>query len=287
MTPDTRDRFERLIHGEGHNASLARVIFASKVHFLFRADRAWTEVNVVPLFDWAVNADRASQAWHGFLTWGRWNDPLFACMLPFTQQTFTRIDVLSEQAHAFVTALANVAAYSQLDPWINAGWLFQFVREASEAHRAEWARTFGRSLEAGSTEGSAAIWQRWLSSYWQARITGVPRPLADAEREAMVAWVCPLKGNFQDVIRFLASALKQCGLAESHGAVIGQLLAGLLSHVTEVRHDTGELFDLAAGALAGGADRADVRRIAAEMLRLGLIDGERLRHLADDAPDRA
>jgi hypothetical protein len=297
LTPDTRDRFERLIHGEGHNASLARVMFASQVHFLFRADRAWTEVNVVPLFDWAANADRASQAWHGFLTWGRWNDPLFGCMLPFTQQAFTRIDALGEQAHAFVTALANVAAYSQLDPWVNAGWLFQFVREASEAHRAEWARTFGRSLEVGSTEGRLAIWQRWLSTYWQARITGVPRPLAGAEREAMVAWVCALKGNLQDVIRFLASAppdvldhftlyrLKQCGLAESHSAAIGKLLADLLPYVTEVRHDTGELFDLAAGALAGGADRADVRRIAAEMLRLGRMDGERLRRMADDAPD--
>jgi hypothetical protein len=138
-----------------------------------------------------------------------------------------------------------------------------------------------------------------LSSYWQARITGVPRPLADAEREAMVAWVCPLKGNLQDVIRFLASAppdvldhftlyrLKQCGLAESHSAAIGKLLADLLPHVTEVRYDTGELFDLAAGALAGGAERADVRRIAAGMLRLGLMDGERLRRMADDAPDGA
>jgi len=192
----------------------------------------------------------------------------------------------------------NVAAYSQLDPWINAGWLFQFVRETSEAHRAEWARTFGRSLEAGSTEGSGAIWQRWLSSYWQARITGVPRPLADAEREAMVAWVCPLKGNLQDVIQLLASAppdvldhltlyrLKQCGLAESHSAAIGRLLADLLPHVTEVRYDTGELFDLAAGALAGGADRANVQRIAAEMLRLGLMDGERLRRMTE-APDGA
>jgi hypothetical protein len=218
-------------------------------------------------------------------------------MLPLTQQTFTRIDDLGEQAHAFVTALANVAAYSQLDPWINNGWLFQFVREAGEPYRSEWARTFGRSLEAVSAEGSAAVWERWLSSYWQSRITGVPRPMADAEREAMVCWVCALKGNLQAVVRFLASAppdtldhftlyrLKECGLAESHGVAIGRLLADLLPHVTEVRHDTGELFDLAAGALAGGADRADVRRIAAEMLRLGLVDGERLRRMADEGPN--
>lgn len=69
----------------------------------------------------------------------------------------------------------------------------------------------------------------------------------------MVAWVRPLKGNLQDVIRFLASApprrpghlnlyrLKQCGLAESHSAAIGRLLSDLLPNVTEVRYDTGEL----------------------------------------------
>lgn len=53
----------------------------------------------------------------------------------------------------------------------------------------------------------------------------------------------------------------------------------------DVQHDTGELFDLAAGALAGGADRDDVRRIAAEMLRLGLVDGESLRRMTDERQD--
>lgn len=296
LPPATRERFEQLLDGDGHNASLARVVFASQVHFLVSADRAWTEGNVVPLFDWAANADRASQAWHGFLTWGRWNDPLFACMLPFTQQTFTRIDALGKQSHAFVTALASVAAYSQLDPWTNSGWLFQFVREAGEPHRSEWARTFGRSLEGVSAEGSEAIWVRWLACYWRARITGVPRPLADTEREAMVGWMCSLKGNLQDVLQLLVDAppstlghftlyrLNQCGLAESHGVAIGRLFADLLPHVSEIRHDTGELFDLAASAYSSGADRADMLRIAAEMLRLGLDDGERLQRMANELP---
>jgi hypothetical protein len=297
LAPDLQVRFERLLDGEGNNATLARVIFASQVHFLFTADRAWTEANVVPIFDWNVNPTRAGQAWHGFLTWGRWNDPLFACMLPFTEQTFTRMDSLAELARNFVTALAHVAAYSQVDPWTNTGWLFQFMRGASEQHRADWASAFGRNLEALPAEGAGAVWQRWLSGYWEARITGVPRPLADAEREAMVAWVCPLKGHLAIVIERLVSAppailnhftlyrLRQCGLGESHPADIAELLSRLLPHVTELRHDTGELFDLAASALARGADRAQVRLIAAEMLRLGRPDAERLRRLAEDAPE--
>jgi hypothetical protein len=79
--------------------------------------------------------------------------------------------------------------------------------------------------------------------------------------------------------------LEQSGLAESHGARIAQLLSALLPHVTELRYDTGELFDLAASALANGADREHVRRIAGQMLRLGFLDGERLRRMADHAPD--
>jgi hypothetical protein len=296
FSPDTRERFERLLRGEGHNATLARVIFASQVHFLFSADREWTESNVVPFFDWSVDEHRAGQAWHGFLTWGRWNDPLFACMLPFTLQTFPRVDALGQEAAAFVTALADVAAYSQSDPWVDAGWLFQFVREVDESRRAAWAQTFGRSLEALSAEGISEVWNRWLADYWRARATGVPRPLGMTEREAMVSWVCPLKAHLQSVEQHLTSSppstldyltlhrLKQCGLAESHGPEIARLLSSLLPHVTELRHEIGDLFDLANRALENGADREHVRRIASEMLRLGSLDGERLRAVVDDLP---
>jgi len=194
-----------------------------------------------------------------------------------------------------VAALASVAAYSRVDPWIRTGWLFQFMREVDDRHRADWASEFGRNLEALSAEGSTTVWQRWLSGYWDARITGVPRPLVDVEREAMFGWICPLKDHLATVTAHLMATptkvldhftlhrLRQCEIAKSHGRAIAELLSRLLPHVTELRYDTGELFDLASTALAHGADRTHVRQIANEMLRLGCRDAELLRERAENA----
>ena len=60
-----RTRFETLTAGDSHNAVLARVAFASQIHFLFHADRAWTEAHALPIFDWDTDEIRAGQAWEG------------------------------------------------------------------------------------------------------------------------------------------------------------------------------------------------------------------------------
>lgn len=235
---------------------------------------------------------RAGQAWHGFLTWGRWNDALFGRMQPFVRLTFGRMDALGEQQGAFGTALAGIAAYSQVDPWHNNGWLFQFVSEVGEEQRAGWASDFGRFIESLSADGINALWNRWLSDYWDSRITGIPRPLSDVERRAMVAWLCGLKVLLSTAVdRVLAAPptlldhytfyrLAQCGIAASHGADVGRLLRGLMAALNQVLHDTGELSDLANAALEHGAVPADIIAVTGDMLRLGCAGGERLRELA-------
>ena len=66
LSNELRVRFDTLLQGTGANAQLARIIFASEVHFLFSADQQWTKKAVVPLFDWETDAVRAKQAWSGF-----------------------------------------------------------------------------------------------------------------------------------------------------------------------------------------------------------------------------
>jgi hypothetical protein len=289
---ETRQRFDQLLAGDGSNAAVARVIFASQVHFLFRADRAWTEATVVPLFDWEADVSRASQAWHGFLTWGRWNDPLFERMRPFTLQTFTRLGALGDHKRSFLAALASVAAYSEADPWSASGWLLEFVGAASDEDLASWADAFGRSLDALPPEGVEALWNRWLLQYWQDRVTGVGSPLGEAEREAMAAWLCPLKGLIPLAIAQVLAAppavldhmtvyrFRECGLATSHGLDVGRLLKQLLPSLSDVRYDTGELYEFASEALKNGADPSDIQQIADEMLRLGCAHADRLREEA-------
>jgi hypothetical protein len=285
-------RFEALLEGTGNNAQLARVVFASQVHFLFRADREWTEANVVPLFNWNANPVTASGTWNGFLVWGRWNDALFQSMQPFVEQTFRRMNDLSDRKTHFQRALASMAAYSQVDPWHNNNWLFQFINSVNAEDRATWAREFSRFTESLSVDGATALWNRWVSDYWDSRIRGVPQPLADLERQAMVTWVCGFKAQLQMAVNLVLAAspttlshsdfhrLTRCALARTHAAQLGRLLRGIMSSLTEVRYDTGEFFELATTALDHGADPGDILAVAGDMVRLGIRDGVHLRDMA-------
>jgi hypothetical protein len=296
LAEDHRQRFEALLGGTGHNAQLARVVFASQAHFLFSVDRVWTQAHIMPLFDWNADPARALQAWSGFLVWGRWNAALFEGMQPFVIQTFSHMNELGDQKSSFLTRLAGVAAYSQANPWQNNGWLFQYITLTGAEDRAEWAREFGRSVESFSADGARDLWNRWVAAYWDARVLGVPQPLADVERQAMVRWLCAFQVLFTSVVeRVLAVlptsldhhafySLGQCGVSDAHGPELGRLLRRLMANLTDVRHDTGEVLALAKSALDGGAARADMLAVAADMVRLACEGGVQLRELATDSP---
>lgn len=289
LPPVVRTRFEELLTGAGNNAVMGRIIFASQVEFLMRADRAWTEAHVTPLFDWAADALRAAQAWDGFLTWGRWSDPLVERMEPFLRQTFRRLHELGDDQRRFTSGLASVAAYSAADPWHGGGWLFDFMRQGGSDARAHWSGEFGRHLETLNAEGIDALWSRWLDDYWQDRLTGVPHPLDEVEKQTLVTWVPALASKVDRVVdrivqsppssldHFTFHRLRKSGIAKRHGPEIGRLLRGLLVGLAKVGFDTGEVAELATEAADHGASREDLLAIADDMARLGCAGAAALR----------
>jgi hypothetical protein len=284
-----RTRFERLLTTPGPNGELARVAFASQVHFLFKADREWTGAHVIPLFNWDADPVRATQAWAGFLVWGRWYDALFDQMLPFTRMTFARTQDLGENRDAFSSALAGVAAFTVADPWHVNGWLFDFMLTAAVELRAQWAKDFGRYIESINADGIMSLWNRWLSEYWSARITGVPRPLEDTETQAMVGWLIPLVPVLalavertlaappRSLDHFVFYRLSESGMARSHGAEVGRLLRGIMTRLTEILYDSGEVLALSMEALNHGADPRDLLSVSDDMVRMGIAGAEELR----------
>jgi hypothetical protein len=248
---------------------------------------------LIPLFNWEADAARAAQAWDGFLTWGRWSDPLVERLQPFILQTFAHIDAIGDKHDAFVSGLASVAAFSTVDPWHANGWLFEFMRVVGPDHRAQWATDFGQYTESLSVEGIDSLWTRWLSDYWQSRITGVPRPLDEEERQAVVTWLPPLRHRIPSAVDRVMSApptslshlvfysLHESGIADTHGPDIGRFLRALLQRLTSVIYDTGEVAMLVSAAADHGADRADLLAIAQEMARLGCTGASELRDRAN------
>ena len=106
---------------------MGRVVLASQVHFLFDVDQDWTREHIVPLFDWTQDQRRAEQAWHGYLLWGRWSEPLLASLLPYYEQTFTRLAAFPDRLRdRFCLHLAEIAIFSSSHP-AEQNWIREFL----------------------------------------------------------------------------------------------------------------------------------------------------------------
>lgn len=286
-----RQRLERLLGAEDSRADGGQQEVAGRLPFLFSVDRQWTEVHVVPLFDWSRNATVAAKAWVGILRSGGWSDVLFDSMQPFIRQTIHHMSDLGERRGWFGDLLASAAARSVVSPWSSASWLRDFIWTADVENRVRWAETFGRILDSLSPDGVVAAWTLWLDAYWSDRNTGVPTPLDIAEKQAMVGWLPALRPRLDAAVERLLeqppSTLKHytvhrlyaSGIAESHGRATGRLLSGLVAGLDSVEHDS-EVFDLARQALEHGADPVDIKAVAESMARLDLSGAAELKVLA-------
>ena len=95
---------ERFRHG--------RVLLASRLITLFRADRLWTETHLLPLFDWSFNVVEAKAAWEGFLWSPRLYGPLFIAFKSQFLCTVKHYGNLGEYRSQF----AAILTYAALEP---------------------------------------------------------------------------------------------------------------------------------------------------------------------------
>ena len=68
--------FTRICETKKSGCRPGRMVLASQVVALFRADETWTKTNLLPFFDWAADREEASAMWHGFLLSPRMYGPL-------------------------------------------------------------------------------------------------------------------------------------------------------------------------------------------------------------------
>lgn len=87
-----------------------RVLLASHAVALYRVDSAWTEQNLLPLFDWKDNPIEASFAWGGFLWSPRLYQPLLVSIKPSFLENAKRYSELDESSAQQYAALLTHAA---------------------------------------------------------------------------------------------------------------------------------------------------------------------------------
>ena len=176
-----RDRFARILASRSSKSDRACTVLASQLHVIFALDAEWATANLVGLFDWRINPVRAVQAWSAFVWRVQPNEVLLALVLPHLQECFAKLDKeLLESRDLFCRRLVGVALYSAVDPW-HGGWLETFVREGSVDSRVAFAANMANEMRNLCAEAGTTIWNRWIKDYWDSRLTGVPRPLAEQE----------------------------------------------------------------------------------------------------------
>ncbi|HEU4700026.1 MAG TPA: DUF4020 domain-containing protein [Gemmatimonadales bacterium] len=290
LPPAERDRLDHVLEVPTVGADRARIIFASQAHFLYALDPEWSGRQLLPLFDWTVDEDRAAHAWDGYLQWGRWNDALFERLQPYLEQTYERIgSALERRREDFAGRLAGVALYSSADPW-HGGWLERFIRDADPATHTAWAAAMGRELRELSADAAELAWTRWLADYWRDRLTGVPSPLSEEERRAMLEWVFGLRTVLPAVVELLVAMpitlgehtmlfyeLREEGLARTAPEPVACLLRHVLAGTTQLRWECGDLETLVGELIDARADRAVLLEVCEAMARLGCPGAAALR----------
>jgi len=185
-----RAALEQMLAGTDTRAAMAQVVLASQLSFLHSADQDWTRENVLPLLDWS-DPERAARAWDGFLGWGRPSDRLFADGLDRAYlDTAARASALRDETRRHLaTHLANLAVYSEHDL---REWTAKLSAAAEVRDRVDWMDQIAWLLRDLTPEAAEGLWQRWIESYWRARLEGVPNMLTVQEVSAMAPWVLSL-----------------------------------------------------------------------------------------------
>jgi hypothetical protein len=200
VTGDFRLCLESAIRGTSWAAEMAKVVIAAHLQTLFFLDARWTDENVFGLFDWSANARQAQQAWHGYLTWGKWDNSLLEKILPRCRETFPRIEGdLGDHGDQFCELMAGIALYGSVSP-MESGWLQDFIQTAGLNARKKWASAVGEFLRSSPPGKRGEVWARWMKSYWRSRLWAPPS-LDAGEVTRMVEWTFELEEAFPEAVR--------------------------------------------------------------------------------------
>lgn len=286
--------FHKVLSDISHTAALGRVVLASQLHFLFSVDAKWTRGNVLPLLDWSAGIERAQQAWHGYLSWGLWNEGLLPVILPFYEQSFSKLSSeLQDIRDRFCEHLANIAVYSTVNP-IEDGWLTKFIATVELQDRKTWASHLKHQLHSFSGDIEKAIWDRWMDEYWARRIRGRPIRLDLEETEEMIEWATFLEPVFSQVVNRICSSpppylknpfvyheLDEKCFSEKYPHQIVELLLHLLPAADSPSFHCEKLGAFVETLCRSDVEKIELVKICEELSRLGCSNANELKQLAE------
>lgn len=284
--------FDEVVSGQTYASELARVVFASHLHFFFAADKSWAFERILPLLDPAKNSRWALQCWHGYLGWGRWLEVLLPDILPFYEKLFPIIGSEADRIQGrFSEHLAAIACFSSINP-VEHGWLKRFLQIVGPELRRKWTSEMLRMLKQLENPKKQEAWNNWIAQYWQSRIQGIPIPLDAAESGEMAEWSLYLEPVFPEVVEKITSGpapdlersfiyyeLPETKLPELYPTPVARLLLFLLRESIAPIYDYDRIDKLFEQLALGSVDRHVLLDICEALAKRGYEGATRLRKL--------
>jgi hypothetical protein len=236
LNQEERNHLSALLDGPAPLLDATRPAFASDVFFLFGADAAFTEENVIPLFGEEASA---AQAWNAYLYHPRYNDRMLAAgFLDAVLDEWgwlenVRSHGLQSQFFGVVVSILSFAGIAAED---RQALLDHSVLAANGEHAAEFASAVLHLLSSKEVDPEA-VWELWLRAHLVARLEGLPRtPSADE----LSAWadLAPFVGpNAAEAMKLFEG--RSVGFESDYRApdwpkhLIDNHAAALVAHLTE------------------------------------------------------
>jgi hypothetical protein len=191
IPPDYLAVFEEMLEKPSNSGGFARALLGSQVGWLFSLNSEWSRQRLIPLF---AGTDPAfSQAWDGFLTWGRIYSSLADEMFPAFRAAIGRLsDDSDSRRRRLIEFVAQLSAFYAADPIDDP--IPTLFRDGTLADRITFAHQIAQILRSADAQTKADLWDRWLFRYWRNRLDGVPAPLERGEIAGMLSWI-PLSGD--------------------------------------------------------------------------------------------
>ena len=230
-----------------------RVLLGTALIGLFRVDRRWVEVHLLPIFDWDKNSSEAKGVWEGFLWSPRIYKPLLQYLKPYllgAARHYADLGSHSRQFTIFLTfATLDSGDGDSLDDFRSA------VSALPQEGLAEAAQALVQALESAG-EQREDYWKNRIFPYWknmwpktgslasQSIAESVARLSIAAGREfpealgAVKDWLVPI-----EYPNYIVSRVYELGLCREHPDQVLQLLARIIDQQSWLPEELGQCLD--------------------------------------------
>lgn len=254
LPADIGHLFTQLCDVGVHRFRHGRVLLASQLIALFRVDRDWTELHLLPRLDWATDPMEAKAAWEGFLWSPRLYQALLIAFKPQFLKTASFHQQLGEHGQQFA-AFLTYAALGPIEGYTAEEWRAAIATLPQEGLQ-ESAQALVQALE-GAADQREEYWKNRIQPFWRdvwpksrnLATPGISESLArlctaagsefPAALTAVLDWLRPIEYPYDVVDR-----LHETGLCSRFPAHALQLLAAIIADQPWVVPELEQCLDL-------------------------------------------